>query len=78
MCQIVVSITGEDLVPSVPREHHHRLGQSVNRLVMGILTASLVLGSSLLWALKAPPALYDNYSVPGLFCARSDAAHRLC
>jgi ubiquinone biosynthesis protein len=29
----------------------------VNRLVLGILTASLFLGSSLLWSMKAPPLL---------------------
>jgi ubiquinone biosynthesis protein len=46
---------------------HHRLGQSVNRLVLGLLTASLILGSSVLWAQKAPPALFGAYSVPGIF-----------
>ncbi len=39
-------------------EHHH-LEPSVNRLVLGIITAALLLGSSILWAQKAPPAVYD-------------------
>ena len=45
---------------------HHRLGQSVNRLVLGLVTASLFLGSSILWALKAPPTLIGEISVSGL------------
>ncbi len=36
---------------------HQHLDPVVNRLVMGILTASLFLGSSLLWSMKAPPVL---------------------
>lgn len=36
---------------------HRHLDPAVNRLVMGILTASLFLGSSLLWSMKAPPLL---------------------
>jgi ubiquinone biosynthesis protein len=43
--------TGEFLVGL---EHRH-LDSVVNRLVLGILTASLILGSSLLWSTKAPP-----------------------
>jgi len=39
-------------------EHRH-LDSVVNRLVLGILTASLILGSSLLWSLKAPPLIKD-------------------
>lgn len=35
---------------------HHHLDPTVNRLVLGILSASLFLGSSLLWSMKAPPA----------------------
>src|SRR5262249_32944664 len=46
---------------------HHRLGQSVNRLVLGILTSALFLGSSLLWANKPPPAVFELYSLSGLF-----------
>jgi len=36
---------------------HRHLDPIVNRLVLGILTASLFLGSSLLWSMKAPPLL---------------------
>jgi ubiquinone biosynthesis protein len=39
-------------------EHRH-LDSVVNRLVLGILTSSLILGSSLLWSMKAPPLLSD-------------------
>jgi ubiquinone biosynthesis protein len=38
----------------LPVDHRH-LDPIVNRLVLGILTASLFLGSSLLWSMKAPP-----------------------
>ena len=37
-------------------EHRH-LDSVVNRLVLGIMTSSLILGSSLLWSLKAPPLI---------------------
>ncbi len=37
---------------------HRHLDPVVNRLVVGILTASLFLGSSLLWSTKAPPLLF--------------------
>lgn len=37
---------------------HHHLDPTVNRLVLGILTAALFLGSSLLWSMKAPPVLF--------------------
>ena len=30
-------------------------GMVINRLVLGVLTASLFMSSSLLWAMKAPP-----------------------
>jgi ubiquinone biosynthesis protein len=36
---------------------HRHLDPVVNRLVLGIMTASLFLGSSLLWSMKAPPLL---------------------
>lgn len=36
---------------------HRHLDPVVNRLVLGILSASLFLGSSLLWSMKAPPIL---------------------
>ena len=41
------------------RVDHRHLDPVVNRLVLGILTASLFLGSSLLWSMKAPPLLGD-------------------
>ena len=44
-------------------EHRH-LDPVINRLVMGVLAASLFLGSSLLWAMKAPP-LVKGVSVVG-------------
>jgi len=34
---------------------HRRLDPVVNRLVLGLLTSSLLLGSSLLWSMHAPP-----------------------
>jgi ubiquinone biosynthesis protein len=34
---------------------HRRLDRVVNRSVLGLLTSSLLLGSSLLWSLKAEP-----------------------
>ena len=37
---------------------HHHLDPTVNRLVLGILAASLFLGSSLLWSMKAAPLLF--------------------
>jgi ubiquinone biosynthesis protein len=37
-------------------EHRH-LDSVTNRLTLSILTASLILGSSLLWSTKAPPAI---------------------
>ena len=36
---------------------HHRLEPIANRLVLGLLTSSLFLGSSLLWSMKAPPLI---------------------
>jgi ubiquinone biosynthesis protein len=57
--------------------HHHHLEPSVNRLVLGIITSALVLGSSVLWAQKAPPTI-EGISVVGslgflfsAFCAIS-------
>ncbi len=41
---------------SVHLDHRH-LDPIVNRLVLGIMTAALFVGSSLLWSLKAPPAV---------------------
>ena len=36
---------------------HRRLDPVVNRLVMGLLTSSLFLGSALLWSMEAPPLM---------------------
>jgi ubiquinone biosynthesis protein len=36
---------------------HRRLDPVVNRLVLGLLTSSLILGSSLLWSMNAPPLI---------------------
>jgi ubiquinone biosynthesis protein len=41
---------------SVHLDHHH-IDPVINRLVLGIVTAALVLGSSLLWSMKAPPTI---------------------
>jgi ubiquinone biosynthesis protein len=50
---------------------HERLEPSVNRLVFGLLTSALFLGSALLWGFHAPPLL-GGVSVPGaLGCSLS-------
>jgi len=41
---------------SVHLEHRH-LDTIVNRLVLGVMTASLFVGSSFLWSMKAPPTV---------------------
>ncbi len=38
---------------------HRRLDPVVNRIVMGLLTSSLFLGSSLLWSMHAAPLVWD-------------------
>ena len=38
-------------------EHHH-LERSVNRMVLGIITAALLLGSSIMWAQRAEPVIF--------------------
>ena len=51
---------------------HRRLQPVVNRLVFGVVTSALFVGSSLLWALKAPPRIFDDVSVFGVIgCAVS-------
>jgi ubiquinone biosynthesis protein len=47
------------------RMEHRRLEQTVNRLVMGLLTAALCLGSAALWSAGAAPLLF-GVSVPGV------------
>lgn len=44
---------------------HHNLEKSVNKVVLALLTASLFLGSSWLWANQTPP-LYKNISIIGM------------
>jgi ubiquinone biosynthesis protein len=38
---------------------HRQIDPAVNRLVLGLMTAALVVGSSLLWSMKAPPTISD-------------------
>ncbi|QDS91464.1 putative protein kinase UbiB [Roseimaritima multifibrata] len=48
---------------------HRRLEPIVNRLVMGILSAALFVGSASLWSNQVPPAI-KGFSLPGFFgCA---------
>ncbi len=48
---------------------HRRLDATVNRLVMGIISAAMFIGSALLWSRDVRPMLW-GYSVPGaLGCA---------
>jgi ubiquinone biosynthesis protein len=53
------------------RLEHHHLEPSVNRLVLGMLTSALFVGSSLLWAYKAEPLLWDVSLFGVLGCAVS-------
>ncbi|MBE2239068.1 MAG: AarF/ABC1/UbiB kinase family protein [Caldilineaceae bacterium] len=57
----------------------HGLQGSLNRLTYGILVAALLLGSSLLWALAAPPALWgvSIFGVLGAALGLALAAHLL-
>ena len=43
---------------------HRRLDSTVNRLVLGIVTAALFVGSATLWSSQVPPKLW-GYSIPG-------------
>jgi ubiquinone biosynthesis protein len=45
---------------------HRRLEPFVNRLVMGLITSALYLGSALLLSYRVPP-LVDGYSIGGVF-----------
>ncbi len=45
---------------------HRHLEPSVNRLVFGLMVSALFVGSSMLWALKAPP-LWNDISLFGAF-----------
>lgn len=54
-----------DLMVFARRQHfvvqleHQHLEPSVNRLVFGFMVCALFLGSSLLWAMRAPPVIWD-------------------
>ncbi len=45
---------------------HRRLGPSVNRLVMGLMTSALFLGSSVMLSYKVPPLLFHEGTWMGL------------
>jgi len=50
---------------------HRRLEPSVNRLVMGMITSALFLGSAVLWSNRVPP-MVDGFPVVGVLgCALS-------
>lgn len=40
--------------------NHHRLGPNVNRLVIGMMTSAMFLGSSILLSMKVPPLLFQT------------------
>ena len=42
---------------------HQRLGPTVNRLVLGLMTSAVFLGSSLLLAMKVPPLIFQQRSL---------------
>lgn len=46
--------------------HHRNLDLVVNRLVLGVVTAALIIGSSLLWSMKAPPAVRGVSVIAGV------------
>jgi ubiquinone biosynthesis protein len=48
---------------SVHVDHRH-IDPVINRLVLGVMTAALFVGSCLLWSMKAPPII-DGVSVFG-------------
>jgi ubiquinone biosynthesis protein len=50
---------------------HRRLEPSVNKLVMGMITSALFLGSAVLWSNKVPPIIYGHSAVGVLGCAIS-------
>ena len=45
---------------------HRRLEGTVDRLVMGLLTAALFVGSAMLWSLAAPPTFKGVSVIGGL------------
>ncbi len=46
---------------------HRRLGPTVNRLVLGMMTSALFLGSSMLLSNKVPPLLFPNEPFLGIY-----------
>jgi ubiquinone biosynthesis protein len=52
---------------------HKGLEPSVNRLVLGVLTGALFVGSALLWCFRAPPVLADVSLIGAAGCALSMA-----
>jgi ubiquinone biosynthesis protein len=46
----------------------HHLDPIINRLVLGVITAALILGSALLWSMKAPPTLCGVSVFGGVGC----------
>ncbi len=45
---------------------HQRLGPSINRLVLGLMTSAVFLGSSLMLAMKVPPILFTSKPFLGM------------
>ena len=45
---------------------HQRLGPSVNRLVLGLMTSAVFLGSSLMMAFNVPPLILTDQAVMGM------------
>lgn len=45
---------------------HLHLEPSVNRLVFGLLTSAIFLGSAIMWAFKAPPLVFGEVSLFGV------------
>ena len=45
---------------------HQRIGPSINRLVLGLITSAVFLGSSLMLAMKVPPLLFHQKAVLGI------------
>src|SRR5262249_31917049 len=50
---------------------HKSMEPSINRLVFGMLTSALFLGSSLLWSLKVPPVIADVSVLGAAGCVAS-------
>jgi ubiquinone biosynthesis protein len=66
-----------DLMQFARRQHfavqlqHQHLDPSVNRLVFGMMTSALFVGSAMLWSMKAPPLLWDTPLFGVLGCLTS-------